>query len=211
MYPNTDEPPFPAVFILGPDPNNLATFLQSTNTDRLLVVHVHFNANGLLNGNLAIDQINIRHADRIQALEEPAVPGRFRAALAEPNGEACFVCNDRNTGMDPQTTIPPTSLQEEVVLELTQTMRRWGANGNLFNQLHPDPSTYQRVESGLLSGSIVRNGGNPVNMFNGGTFANGRGGLAFAPDGSLYNPFTRNGGDIVNTPGFYARLNGQTN
>ncbi len=43
--------------------------------DRFLVVHVHFNRNSLLNGNQAIDQINIRHGAFIEAREGPAIPG----------------------------------------------------------------------------------------------------------------------------------------
>jgi hypothetical protein len=175
-----------------------------------MVMHVHFNANGLIDGNLAIDQINVRHAEGIQAQEEPALPGRFRAYLAEPTGDQCFVCHDRRTGMNPATTIPPGTLREELVLEVVQLIRRFGANGNLLNMANPDTTLLQRVESGSNSGAIVRDpAGNAIHMFNGARFANGRGGLAFAPDGSLYDPFRRNAGDIVNTPGFYVRVNGQ--
>jgi hypothetical protein len=42
------------------------------------------------------------------------------------DGEQCFVCRDRRTGLDPWTTVAPTSLQEELVLEVVQTIRRWG-------------------------------------------------------------------------------------
>jgi hypothetical protein len=166
---------------------------------------MHFNANGLTSdGNLAIDQINIRHAERIQAEENPPLPGRYRAGRADINGDQCFVCQDRRTGLNPSTTAAPTSLQEELVLEVVQTIRRWGTNGNLFNVNNPDPTTLQRVETGARSGQLVRDrSGNPVPMFQGARFANGYGGIAFAPDGSLYDPFTMHGGDIVNTPNFY--------
>ncbi len=205
---NTDKTLLAVVFLVGPNPSNLSPFMQATPTDRLLVMHIHFNANGLLNNRLAIDQINIRHADRIQAQENPPVPGRYRAGLGEVTGTECFVCDDRATGMDPWTTIPPSSLQEELVLEVVQTVRRWGTNGDLFNQANRDPTTLRRVESGANAGTLVTQNGNTVPMFNGANFANGYGGLAFAPDGSLYDPFTRNGGDIVRTPGFYVRLDG---
>ncbi len=172
-------------------------------------MHIHFNRNGLINGRLAIDQINIRHAERIQARENPPVPGRVRAALVDPPpGTQCFVCEDRNTGMDPETTIPPASLQQELVLEVVQTINRFGANRNLFNQANPDPSTLRRVETGPNTGTLVMQNGNTVPMFNGANFANGAGGIAFAPDGTLYDPFTRNGGDLIREPGFYVRLDG---
>ncbi len=167
-------------------------------------MHIHFNANGLTNGRLAINQINIRHAQRIQAQENPPVPGRYRAGLSEITGTQAFQCPVPLTGLNPATTIPPSSLQEELVLEVVQDIGRFGVNRDLFNVANPDPSTLRRVETGPRSGNLVRQGGNTVPMFAGALFANGQGGLAFAPDGSLYDPFARNGGDIVNTPGFYA-------
>jgi hypothetical protein len=119
--------PLPAVFLLGPNPGSITGHLQRSPDQRFLVLHMHFNANGPTSaGNLAIDQINIRHAARIQAEENPPVPGRYRAGGSDIDGEQCFMCRDRRTGLDPWTTVAPTSLQEELVLEVVQTIRRWG-------------------------------------------------------------------------------------
>ncbi|KAK3901352.1 hypothetical protein C8A05DRAFT_16453 [Staphylotrichum tortipilum] len=192
------------VFLLGFNPDNLSRFLQPNANARYLVMHIHFNPNALINGRLAINQINIRHAQRIQAQENPPVPGRYRVGLAEITGEEAFRCSNQATGLDPATIIPPSSLQEELVLEVVQDIGRWGVNRDLFNQANPDPSTLRRVETGPRAGNLVHNGGSTVPMFANALFANGQGGLAFAPDGSLYDPFARNGGDIVNTPGFFA-------
>ena len=201
---------FPAVFLLGPNPQQLAPFLQFSPRSRYLVVHVHFNADGLIDGHLAIDQINIRHAETIRARDANPIAGRFQAGSSDASGQECFRCNRWDTGLDPWNLPTATNVQMDLITRLVQTMRQWGQSGRLFDQRSPDPSTYQRQESGPLTGAIVRDeAGTPLNQFTGSRFSRGNGGLAFAPDGSLYDPFTRNGGDIVNTPGFYVQSNGQ--
>ncbi len=89
-----------AVFLLGPHPEVLTPWLRWDPENRFLVVHVHFNRNGLLNNRLAIDAINIRHANYIRAQQEPPVPGLYRAEGQEPRGQLCFQCINPRTGFD---------------------------------------------------------------------------------------------------------------
>lgn len=201
-------PPFlPAVFLLGTNPGNLASFLKFNDRSRFLVVHVHFNSAGLANNHLVIDQINIRHAEAIRARDANPVPGGYRAGYPDPEGRAVFRCNVWDTGLDPWNLPDATNEQMDLINRLVQTMRRWGESQRLFDTSAPDPSTYQRDDA---TRNIVHDAaGNPVNQFRGARFANGNGQIAFAPDGSLYDPFTRNGGDIVRTAGFYLQSNGQ--
>lgn len=175
------------------------------------MVHVHFNQHGLTNNHLVIDQINIRHAQSIRARDANPIPGRYTTGGRDPDGRACFRCGYWDTGLDPWNLPQATNAQSDLINRLVQTMRRWGESQRLFDQSAPDPSTYQRQESGPRTGVIARDAaGNPISQFTNARFTRPTGvALCFAPDGSLYDPFTRNGGDIVNTPGFYLQSNGQ--
>lgn len=165
-------------------------------------MHIHFNPNGLIDGNLAINQINIRHGYEIQAEVEPPVPGQYYVNR-EVFGREVFRCPDQNTGLNPTVTVEPNNLREELIQSLLRLMRRWGVNADLFNQNNPDPSTLWRLATGPQSGQLILDRqGNPVPLFNGARYGNvGRyGGLAFAPDGSLYDPWTRTVGSIIRAP-----------
>jgi hypothetical protein len=201
-------PPFlSAVFLLGRDPNHLIPELQQFPDDRYLVLHMHFNPNALFfNRYLAIDQINIRHGQAIGASENTATPGRYEVVGIDRTGRQSFVCQNRNTGVNPASNrnVNGLATPNRLGLQVIRLLRTWGANGDLFDQANPDPSTFQRQETGAGTGTLVTdNNGHPILMFNGARFANGRGNVAFAPDGSLYEPHNSHGGDIVNTPNFY--------
>lgn len=195
-----------AVFLLGSDTNTPASFMRDFSWDNFAVVHIHLNAGGLINGRLAIDQINIRHAGSILQRESTPIPGQYTTGTDEATGQPVFQCPVA-AGMDPATPLAGTTRRVQLVTQLVQLISGWGENHDLFNQNNPDPSTYWRVERGPRTGNFKK--GPPpdraprVPMFTGPAFTQGNGGIAFAPDGSLYDPHTSHGGDIVNTPGFY--------
>jgi hypothetical protein len=186
--------------------------MRTESRHNFLVMHIHFNPS-LINGRFAISQINIRHAETIRQVEQSnagqPIAGQYTAGLAEIIGTPTFRCLTSATALDTATTETGETAREQLTIQLVQLLSRWGENHDLFNQNSPDPTTYLRVERGPRTGQVKKSQGanrQPIPMFNGGRFAQGNGQVAFAPDGTLYDPHTSNGGDIVNTPGFYTPL-----
>lgn len=139
------------------------------------------------------------------------MPGRYDLAHREVLGVEVFRCPNQNTGLNPAVTVEPSNLREELIQSVLRLIRHWGVNGDLFNQNNPDPSTLRRFEAGPRSGELILDRqGSTVPMFNGARFGlRGYGGLTFAPDGSLYDPWTRTVGSIIRAPGpFYLRADG---
>ncbi len=205
-----------AVFLLGTSPTNInPNFQGGDSRNHYLVVHAHIAPGGTFQntGQMAIGQINLRHARRIMNQETATIPGRFRVSQDEGNGRWCIQCptgtfHTHMTGVNPARQIAGNmNLQTELVLRLIHTMRGWGTNGDLFNlndPRGPDDSHLWRIETGWRTGDLVSTTGQPMSMFNPqtGRYFDGRGsqGVAFDSEGRQYYPPS----DIMNTPGFYS-------
>ncbi|KAJ4292882.1 hypothetical protein N0V88_005542 [Collariella sp. IMI 366227] len=198
-----------AVFLLGSNPNSILENMRRLSYHNFLVMHIHFNPTLTSGGRLAVSQINIRHAATIRQVETTnagaPIPGQYTAGLSETGGTSTFRCLTPDSALDPATTAEGETPRERLTIQLVRMLNGWGANGDLFNQNNPDLTTCLRVERGPRTGNVKKdaNTKKPIPMFNGGRFAEGNGHVAFRPNGDLYNPLTSNGGDIVNTEGFY--------
>lgn len=184
---------------------------------------MHFRRGRTIRSNLAPTQMNVRHGERIvRSVQGPARPGRYRVQMiaADANhGAVACECPQGLTGLNVEATANGAPAGVIVVgdpggniARLVDDLYGLGNNpsGNLFRQ----PNAVHSPNGGLGTSQAQDpstfmpdpQSGQGRALFTGATWDNTQPyseSYSYAEDGSLYDPFTEHGGDIVNTPGFY--------